>query len=370
MAEKDKQLVSQSEDVQQFIKTMQKHNQQRVDEIQNPAMRYQTEFQFPKPEEIALFPKSQTAQTYMTALKHFLVGFSCLRDYGKDIVENENDCSHLESGYRAYAFGYVLENLMIGQFPPPDNTMCLLEQYLKLRPNDVFAEYFKLRLFQRIEDNTLKKLMENIVAAEKLAHKLELRSSSLSFSEKIVLSDIYMVLGSEYTTTAQYKRAVKAFEQAQLYYEKNTNAIFGIAYTTTTLDPKKSETFLFKYLDIAPVCDKKYPHVLYQISMFYLINKRDKDKVERFFKLAQLYEKHRLPFLPKVRAAAKDMLTPMMALRPFHRQEFKYCFNPVCRSDSTEELKACTRCKSVYYCGRDCQKKDWDFHKQACRSEK
>ena len=31
------------------------------------------------------------------------------------------------------------------------------------------------------------------------------------------------------------------------------------------------------------------------------------------------------------------------------------------------KLKRCSRCKSVYYCGKYCQKKDWKFHKLNCK---
>jgi hypothetical protein len=34
---------------------------------------------------------------------------------------------------------------------------------------------------------------------------------------------------------------------------------------------------------------------------------------------------------------------------------------------STEHTKKCGRCEVVYYCGRECQKKDWKNHKSACR---
>jgi hypothetical protein len=31
-----------------------------------------------------------------------------------------------------------------------------------------------------------------------------------------------------------------------------------------------------------------------------------------------------------------------------------------------DELKKCSRCKRVYYCSRECQRKDWSVHKTRC----
>jgi len=37
-----------------------------------------------------------------------------------------------------------------------------------------------------------------------------------------------------------------------------------------------------------------------------------------------------------------------------------------CKSTTTE-LKRCKGCDSVYYCNRECQKKNWPLHKKDCR---
>ena len=39
----------------------------------------------------------------------------------------------------------------------------------------------------------------------------------------------------------------------------------------------------------------------------------------------------------------------------------------VCGSPGPGRLKICSRCKSVHYCSRDCQKKDWKQHKGYCK---
>ena len=43
------------------------------------------------------------------------------------------------------------------------------------------------------------------------------------------------------------------------------------------------------------------------------------------------------------------------------------CKNPEDQLNSLGSLKTCSGCKVVYYCSRDCQKKDWHVHKFLCK---
>ena len=44
--------------------------------------------------------------------------------------------------------------------------------------------------------------------------------------------------------------------------------------------------------------------------------------------------------------------------------------NPICSTCHTHgnmvKLKLCTGCSLVYYCNKDCQRKDWKHHKSTC----
>lgn len=45
----------------------------------------------------------------------------------------------------------------------------------------------------------------------------------------------------------------------------------------------------------------------------------------------------------------------------------KLCANPACKNQTTECTKKCSGCRKVYYCSVDCQKAQWETHKNACK---
>ena len=42
----------------------------------------------------------------------------------------------------------------------------------------------------------------------------------------------------------------------------------------------------------------------------------------------------------------------------------KVCGRPGCNKDSC--AMKCSKCRVIYYCGRECQTKDWKAHKRVC----
>ena len=40
-----------------------------------------------------------------------------------------------------------------------------------------------------------------------------------------------------------------------------------------------------------------------------------------------------------------------------------------CKSKNKEDLKSCSVCKIVYYCSKECQRKDWKDHKLECNNK-
>ena len=58
--------------------------------------------------------------------------------------------------------------------------------------------------------------------------------------------------------------------------------------------------------------------------------------------------------------ALKDMdIDPLFGQQP-------RCF--FCKTE-TSNLKICSKCKSVSYCSRDCQRQDWKLHKKYCEEK-
>ncbi|CAG2222176.1 unnamed protein product [Mytilus edulis] len=208
------------------------------------------------PAMFGAYPQSPTAQQYFKAFKYFFKGWFILHKYSKSVVESEEDCEFLKPAFHAYSNGEMTEHHLFSQFQPPDNTPVIIDQYLKLRPSDIFAKYCKVILVHH--PNLNKKKCEHfsdfefqknlIVTGEKFIHK---RSPYVHFSEvdKSMVKSLYYKLGAIYVTTSQGKRALNSFQKSYDLDKTNVSALYGIAFQCMEIDPDKAISLFLQFID-------------------------------------------------------------------------------------------------------------------------
>lgn len=267
------------------------------------------------PAMFSAYPHSPTAQRYLKAFKFFMNGWIILQNYRKNVVETEVDCDYLKPAFHAYSYGEMTEQHLVSQFQPPDYTTVLIDQYLKFRPSDIFAEYCKVMLVHH--PNLNKKKSKNfsdfefqknlIVTGEKFIHK---RSQYVDFSEvdRSMLKSLYYKLGSIYITTSQGKRALNSFQKSYDLDKSNVLALYGIAFQCMEIDPDKAISLFLQFIDRAPKCAKQYPNAHYQLAFLYLTHYKNFQEGMRYCDLAEKAEKWRLSFLIRPDIPAKTFV--------------------------------------------------------------
>ena len=262
---------------------------------------------------VPLVATSPTAKTYMRACEYSFNGFAILNQYGKRTVDNDDDCDVLEAAFANYSLAHMLENVLIKIFPPPLYIMDLLSNYIILRPNDVLAQYLRVALILHrfLSSDIVSKyneIKEKIVEAELLAEKI--RHLPESNYERMVLIDTYYLLGSLYSITDQYERALDCFQKSYRLDPFNHRALYGVAYSQMESDNKDEAIKLFrKFLDMAPRCDRQYANCLYQLGFGYLTNYKNPKEALKYYKLGLKNEKEdRLPCDGSVDLPAKEYL--------------------------------------------------------------
>lgn len=256
------------------------------------------------PAMFCTYPDSPTAQRYMEAFNFFLYGWNILENYHKDVVETENDCDFLQPAFHAYSYGEMTEQHLFSQFQPPENTKILINQYLKLRPQDVLTEFCKAILVfnpdlskyksEKFSDFDFQKT--KIVTGEEFIHQ-RLPYADLSDVDRAMLISLYYQLGAIYVTTFQPKRALDSFQKCYELDKTNVSALYGIAYQYMEKDPERAIRLFLQYIDRAPECDKQYPNAHYQLALLYLTHYKNKQEAMRYCNLAERAEKKRLSFL-------------------------------------------------------------------------
>ena len=260
----------------------------------------------------------KTAQHFMNAIKEYATGSDILQNYKKKSVDTESDCDYLKPAFENYVYGYMHENSLFGNIISKD-TSNLVDQYLKLRPNNFIVEYLKVlfvlmsspsdhekSLFSDYERNKLV-----IRTGEIFAQKLK-SCKIRTFKRKKVLSELYYYLGSRYVVSGQSERALDSFQKSFDLERSNYSALYCIAYCCMNNEPEKAKTLFYQYLEMAPSCDKQFPNAYYMLATLFV--EANIDEALRYCALAEKAENERLPFLQPVRIPQKKMMQTLKAV--------------------------------------------------------
>lgn len=290
------------------------HNE-KMKQVRDSARIFRKEQQF----QVGIFqqyPNSPTAVNFSRALFHLTLASKILEGYKKDRVDDTKDCDALCPAFENIVQGFLFENSMFEPCRPPVITSDLADQYLRLRPKDICAEYVQIIILMRTPfnpekgGNTLLSDFESaklrIKTLEKFASKLSQNLDTHPFKRQ-VLTNVYYYLGAIYVSTSQNERALDSFKKC--YHLDNTHfsSLYGIAYQHIDSDPAKAIKLFLKYTCMAPECDSQYPNAYYMIASAYC-NQNNLEEAFRYCSLAEDVEKIRLPFLSPVYVPQKEMM--------------------------------------------------------------
>ncbi|CAG2198633.1 unnamed protein product [Mytilus edulis] len=273
--------------------------------------------------DLLLHPNSPTAEKYCRAIYYFDTASQVLNTYEKDKVENLKDCENLRPAFQNIVYGFICENSLFKPLRSPEKTLVLIDEYLSLKPNDIFAEYAHLIIFgeicrkQKRGENLLsdfESAKSYIKSGELLALKLSLNVDSQP-CQRSILIDIYYYLGAKYVSTGQPERALDSFQKSFDLDNSNCSALYGIAYHHMQTDPDKAIELFKKFISMAPECEKQYPNAFYMIASIYML-KKNFDKALQYCSLAEDAEKKRLPFLAPVDIPQKMIMQQLKYILP------------------------------------------------------
>ena len=276
-------------------------NAARLQQVMDPITTYQRVVpQYTPDMFLPYISTSPTARKYLQALENYAHGYRVLRQFGKHTIENEEDCELLKSAFHAYSWGHMVDSVMYGYFQPPPYTPSLLQEFIDRRPNDIFAQHFKICMLFHKRDQKMSKyesLKEKIIEAELLAdrirHLVEIKE------ERMVLIDLYYLLGSLYRITEQVDRALDSFQKCLDLDTSNIDAMYAVGIQKIEQDLEGAIKLLHRYLDSAPKCDTKYPNALYQLGICYFLHFKNTEEALKYYKLGLKAEDQRLPFIDK-----------------------------------------------------------------------
>ncbi|CAG2199359.1 unnamed protein product [Mytilus edulis] len=220
-------------------------------------------------------------------------------------VATIEDCECLQPAFHGYAKANLCEGHLYDTFRPNQKTVDLIDEYLKLLPNDILTEYFKTILIHKEQPSDYKSqsgyssgkhLKKLIKMNEQFALKVS-KKKPQSIIQRDILIDIHFLLGSLYSITDQEVRALDSFQKSYDLDNSNLDSLYGVAFYHFYRKTDNAESLLKKYLQLAPECDRRYYDAYYTLGLFHLKRENIKQATEYFYKGVAAEEKQ-LPCLP------------------------------------------------------------------------
>ncbi|VDH97937.1 Hypothetical predicted protein [Mytilus galloprovincialis] len=251
------------------------------------------------------YPKSPTACVYKKAFELFFDAQEILYTYKKEKVETNEDCECLKSAFHGFARANLCEAHLSATFCLPANILDLIDQYLKIRPNDILVEYFRTAIIfsehpfvSKCKNgySSVKHLKQLIIMHEELAFKVN-KTKPQPEIHRDLLIHLYFLLGSLYSNTDQEVRALDSFQKSYDIDNSNLDSLYAVAFYKYFTKSDKAESMLKKYLQLASQCHKRYYDAFYTLALIEL----DKENIElakKYYYKGVAAEKKQLPCLP------------------------------------------------------------------------
>jgi hypothetical protein len=201
---------------------------------------------------------------------------------------------------------------------------------------------------------------------------IKLREKTLSGEElpALIIGNliVFLELCAMFKRTRNILRKTENFEVISqphfweaIFFEMNQNfCLSALSFSIKMSHTKKfTQDFVEKYVnritEILPACSNES-----SIKTLQLISQTILESEQGNFFLKLVSE---LPAGQKSKIIADDPQTNAFLIP--HRVLVR-CAKCDMKEKSLKEFKKCTRCNSVYYCSKTCQKSDWPRHKSIC----
>ncbi|XP_060606563.1 uncharacterized protein LOC132758873 [Ruditapes philippinarum] len=138
-------LLNEQPEFRQMFQYMEKRSREGINQAQDSSVVFTNRRGYVIPELLLQYPDSPTAKYTLEAYGHYLYAFDILWSYKKPRVLLQSDCDYLEPGLHHFIEGFMMAQYMLQQFPMVPSFTDLVEDYLKLRPNDILVEYIYVK---------------------------------------------------------------------------------------------------------------------------------------------------------------------------------------------------------------------------------